>query len=206
MMRYLILTTALLASSSMASTPELQCPSDLAIDQAQRLLAFHSEGDERIEIAPDIEYRPSITNPANPEESFQVIEVWGYIYRAQYRMRLIYYPMQDGCILMGQEVLEHASLGQSSYGPDPMPPASGIVRELTLGDRACYMMIEDEGDLNEAMAVMHLCERDDLIDQFATFGHDTGEIIAMQCEGDPECTDYETVLLINSATLESNLR
>lgn len=202
MIRHTLLMFFLLAASHLVSAMEPECPSDMAIDQAHKLLAFHFGDDERIEIASDIEDLPSIANPANGNEAFHVFELWGFIYRGQYRMRLTYYPMQDGCILMGQEILEYASLGHAPHGPDPMPPASGIVRELTLGDRACYLMIEDEGDLNEAMAVMHLCERDDLIDQFATFGHETGEIIAMQCEGDPECTEYETVLLINSATLE----
>lgn len=206
MIRSPILMLALLAASSLASATEPHCPSDLAIDQAHQLLAFHFGADERIEIDPHIEQLPSIANPANPNEEFLVLEVWGSIYRAQYRTRLTYYPMQDNCILMGQEVLEYATLGDTPYGLDPMPPQSGVVRELTLGDRACYIMIEHEGHISHAMAAMALCERDELIDQFATFGHETGEVIAMQCEGDPECDEYETVLLINSATVDLELQ
>lgn len=202
MIRFPVLMFALLAASNLSSATEPQCHSDLAIDQAHSLLAFHFGADERIEIDPHIEQHSSIANPANPNEEFQVLELWGSIYRAQYRMRLTYYPLQDGCILMGQEIIEYASLGETPYGADPMPPQSGVVRELSLGDRACYIMIEHEGDISHAMATMELCERDELIDQFATFGHETASVIAMQCEGDPECDEYETLLLINSATLE----
>ena len=34
----------------------------------------------------------------------------GHIYKGNYRMRLIYYPMQKECVLMGQEILELANL------------------------------------------------------------------------------------------------
>ena len=37
---------------------------------------------------------------------FDVLEVWGYIYKAEYRMRFIYAQIPDSCLLMGQEILE----------------------------------------------------------------------------------------------------
>jgi hypothetical protein len=37
---------------------------------------------------------------------FDVLEVWGYIYKAQYRMRFLYAQIPDACVLMGQEILE----------------------------------------------------------------------------------------------------
>lgn len=37
---------------------------------------------------------------------FDVLEVWGYIYKAQYRMRFLYAQMPGACVLMGQEILE----------------------------------------------------------------------------------------------------
>jgi hypothetical protein len=36
--------------------------------------------------------------------------VWGSIYKGDYRMRLIYYVSGNDCTLMGQEILEYASL------------------------------------------------------------------------------------------------
>ena len=35
-----------------------------------------------------------------------MLEVWGYIYKAEYRMRFIYAQIPDSCLLMGQEILE----------------------------------------------------------------------------------------------------
>ena len=37
---------------------------------------------------------------------FDVLEVWGYIYKAEYRMRFIYAQIPGSCLLMGQEVIE----------------------------------------------------------------------------------------------------
>ncbi|MBI3533484.1 MAG: hypothetical protein HY068_13635 [Burkholderiales bacterium] len=96
-----------LAGPSYAKPPECAAP---AIEQARKLLSFHSDGDDRIEIDKAVKELPSLKNPANEQQRFQVLEVWGYIYKARYRMRLIYAPMGGSCTLMGQEVLEYAKL------------------------------------------------------------------------------------------------
>lgn len=195
----------LLVASSLVSAVTPQCSDADAIEQARKLLAFHFGHDERIEIDSNVEELLPIANPANKNEAFIVLELWGFIYRGQYRIRLTYYPMDGACVLMGQEIMEYASLtegmGDDNAGPDPMPPASGIIRELTLGDRACYIAIEQDGEVSESMAFMALCERDGLIGQFATFEHEAAEVSAMSCQGDPECTESETVLLISEVAL-----
>lgn len=201
MIRNATLLFVFLAASGLSGATAPDCPADDAIDQARQLLAFHFGDDERIEIDPGFEQLAPIANPANPDEQLSVLELWGFVYRGQYRMRLTYHPMDDGCVLMGQEIIEYASFGDQAYGLDPTPPQSGVVRELTLGDRACYILIEHDGEEVEAMAFMALCERDELIDRFATFEHEAGEVIALSCEGDPECSDQETVLLISDAIL-----
>ena len=40
-----------------------------------------------------------------------VLEVWGYIYKAEYRMRFIYIQSKDknSCALMGQEIIENSN-------------------------------------------------------------------------------------------------
>ena len=35
-----------------------------------------------------------------------VLEVTGHVYKANYRMRLIYAQIKGSCLLMGQEILE----------------------------------------------------------------------------------------------------
>jgi hypothetical protein len=81
-----------------------------AREQAQKLLVFHAGADNRIEIDKTVTTRLSMRNPANRLQRFDVLEVWGRIYKGQYRMRFLYARIPKECVLMGQEVLEHASL------------------------------------------------------------------------------------------------
>lgn len=82
-----------------------------AVEQAKKLLAFHNGPDDRIEIDKTVKVLPPLKNPAG-KGSFDVLEVWGYIYKGQYRMRFLFakLPNPDTCLLMGQEILEHAAL------------------------------------------------------------------------------------------------
>lgn len=81
-----------------------------AIEQAHKLLAFHFGPDDRIEIAPSVKALPSVRNPANMTQRLDVLEVWGYIYKGQYRMRFLYAQLLSECLLMGQEILEYTGL------------------------------------------------------------------------------------------------
>ncbi|WP_369977293.1 hypothetical protein [Xanthomonas bundabergensis] len=103
-------SAACFAAPAAAEPAAPQCAAE-ALKQAAKLLAFHSGNDERAEVEDKVGRLPSIVNPANPKQRFEVLEVGGYIYKGKYRMRLLYYPMRDGdCVLMGQEILEYASL------------------------------------------------------------------------------------------------
>lgn len=108
----LSLSISLLSFSVASHATEIksstQCK-DQAIKQAAKLLEFHFGPDDRIEIQPEVKALPSIVNPRNKKQRFDVLEVWGYIYKGQYRMRFEYYSPSD-CILMGQEILEYANL------------------------------------------------------------------------------------------------
>jgi len=96
-------------AGALAQTSQPVCAQE-AREQAQRLLDFHVGGDDRIFIEPEVVEKAPLRNPANPKQQFQVLEVRGMILKGQYRMRLIYYRLEDSCVLMGQEILEHASL------------------------------------------------------------------------------------------------
>jgi hypothetical protein len=90
--------------------PEPRC-AHAALKQAAKLLAFHFGPDDRIAIEDKVRTLPPLKNPANTKQSFDVLEVWGHIYKGNYRMRLIYArALPDQCVLMGQEILEQASL------------------------------------------------------------------------------------------------
>ncbi len=99
----------LLAPCFVQAAPAHRC-ADAAKVQARKLLAFHFGADERIEVENNVKTLPAIRNPAQKNQFFDVLEVWGYIYKGQYRMRLLYARIPNECLLMGQEILEHAAL------------------------------------------------------------------------------------------------
>jgi hypothetical protein len=81
-----------------------------ALEHAQKLLVFHAGSDNRIEIDKSVKQLAPIHNPANKKQRLDVLEVWGYIYKGRFRMRFLYAQTAGECILMGQEILEYASL------------------------------------------------------------------------------------------------
>src|SRR4051794_35915699 len=81
---------ALVGSASFCRAADSACAAR-AIDRAKQLLTFHAGADERMTIDKTAKKLPSIRNPQNPNQRFEVLEVWGYIYKGKYRMRLIYY-------------------------------------------------------------------------------------------------------------------
>ena len=104
--------TFVLLTAGLAHASEARCAT-AAKAQAAKLLAFHfGEADDRISIDGSVKVLPPLKNPANKAQSFEVLESWGSIYKARYRMRLIYARLEGSteCVLMGQEILEHASL------------------------------------------------------------------------------------------------
>jgi hypothetical protein len=99
-----------LAESSVIQPKIVHHCASAATDQARKLLAFHFGRDDRIEIEQRVRTLHPIRNPANRAQLLDVLEVWGRIYKGQYRMRLIYAQTRYDCVLIGQEILEYASL------------------------------------------------------------------------------------------------
>lgn len=108
-MKKMFIALALFVCGAAHAEPVHRCSAP-ALKQAQRLLTFHFGADERIEIEQSVKVLSPIRNPANKSQMFDVLEVSGYVYKGQYRMHLIYAQTKGECLLMGQEILEQASL------------------------------------------------------------------------------------------------
>jgi hypothetical protein len=80
-----------------------------ARQQAKKLLEFHFGADERIAIDDKVAVLKPLKNPAG-KGKFDVLEVYGYIYKGTYRMHFIYGQVQNECVLVGQEILELTNL------------------------------------------------------------------------------------------------
>lgn len=100
----------LLLPTGAQAAPTHRCAA-AAAEQAVKLLAFHHGADDRIAVdAKSARRVGGLRNPADRSQTFDVLEVWGYIYKGQYRMRFIYAQLPGECVLMGQEILEYARL------------------------------------------------------------------------------------------------
>jgi hypothetical protein len=99
----------LLSLSTAAHAGQTHRCADDAIKQARALLVFHNGGDVNVGVDETVRVLPPLRNPVNRRQFFDVLEVRGYIYRANYQMRLIYAQGAGSCALMGQEILERAS-------------------------------------------------------------------------------------------------
>jgi hypothetical protein len=89
------------------------CSSD-AIARAKELLVFYRHPDETgfsgqwsvDETARKVGTVAAITG----KRRYDVLQVWGNVYKGRYRMRLIYAIIGGECVLMGEEIFEDAIL------------------------------------------------------------------------------------------------
>lgn len=96
----------LLAAATGVASPPPPCAAD-ATTQALKLLRFHMDGDDRAKIDPKSVRKIGTVASLIGKRRFDVLEVWGNVYKGEYRMRLIYARMPDAtCALMGQEIFE----------------------------------------------------------------------------------------------------
>jgi hypothetical protein len=96
----------LLLSTGVATAQTHHCAKDAA-EKAMSLLKLHFDQAEKLENA-GIDDQVRVLAPIKALKGngkFDVLEVWGHIYKADYRMRFIY-AQGKGCTLMGQEILE----------------------------------------------------------------------------------------------------
>jgi hypothetical protein len=82
------------------------CDAD-AIKRGMPLLKLHADDDELENASVDdtVKELPSI-KALKGKGRLDVLEVWGHIYKADYRMHFIYAQIPGSCTLMGQEILE----------------------------------------------------------------------------------------------------
>jgi hypothetical protein len=106
-MRLLIALILLAAPATAFGAETHHCAAD-AVIQAEKLLKFHSDNDDRAEVDPDSVKVLAPVHALSGDGKFDVLEVEGSIYKGEYRMHMIYAQIPDDCVLMGQEILERS--------------------------------------------------------------------------------------------------
>lgn len=106
-MKRIVTTLLLLIAMPASAWAEHACADD-ARRRATDLLTFHFEQDLPAPIDLDGEVRelPPVRAPIGA--SFDVLEIWGHVYKGNYRMRFLYARIPGTCALMGQEILENS--------------------------------------------------------------------------------------------------
>ena len=99
--------------------------------------------------------------------------------------------------------------------PDPVDPApidtiqpDGIayrIESAQPGDAACYLELTPEagGAAETLPAAFEVCdqiEAEGLTGQVVTLQMEEGQMMAASCQGDPACTDSETVQMVTTVT------
>ena len=111
---HLALAAALALAANLTARPALAaaehpCAAD-SLQRAQALLAYHVGEDDRIPLnLRRSAQKVGTVRAISGKGRFDVLQVWGQAYKAEYRIRLIYAQVQGSCTLMGQEILESSN-------------------------------------------------------------------------------------------------
>lgn len=109
-MRKLLFVLLLVTTGMSHAGVQKDCAAD-AKERARKLLGFHFGSDEDFSIDDKVKALPPLRNPADRKQMLDVLEVWGFLYKGEYRMRFIYsHGKNTPCLLVGQEILEFAKL------------------------------------------------------------------------------------------------
>jgi hypothetical protein len=76
----------------------------------------------------------------------------------------------------------------------------GTITELQAGDVACYITLkDDQGAEFTELGDFEVCENQSLVGKRVTLTYELGNVMADECEGNPDCTKSKTVALVKTA-------
>lgn len=105
-MRTILLALALCSAAVPALAQSHPCAAEAA-KKGLALLKLHTEADDRAAVDGSAK-KIGTVKALKGKGAFDVLEVEGSVYKANYRMRLIFAQIPGSCVLMGQEILERS--------------------------------------------------------------------------------------------------
>ena len=106
-MRIVCLVLALSAAASPALAQSPPCAAE-ASKAALKLLKLHTEADDRATVEDRVRKTGTVKALVGGKP-LDVLEVEGSVYKANYRIRLIYAQIPGSCALIGQEIFERSN-------------------------------------------------------------------------------------------------
>lgn len=77
-------------------------------------------------------------------------------------------------------------------------PEIALLKSMEVGDVACYVTLEDaKGVESTQMADFEICENEGLLGKRVLIRRVRANVMAQSCQGNPDCTQTETVNLIS---------
>lgn len=93
-----------------------------------------------------------------------------------------------------------SALGQSTVkiGKETKKTA-GVLTELQAGDVACYLTLKDDrGAEFSELGDFSICEKTALVGKRVTLTYTLGNVMADECQGNPDCTKTRRVALVTA--------
>ena len=75
-----------------------------AKETALKILKLHSNNDDRASVAETVTAKPGISSPRKVK--LEVVEVPGFVYKAEYRLRVLFLQEPQSCTVMGFELVD----------------------------------------------------------------------------------------------------
>jgi len=75
----------------------------------------------------------------------------------------------------------------------------GVLTELQAGDVACYLTLKDDrGAEFSELGDFSVCEKTSLVGKRVTLTYSLGNVMADECQGNPDCTKTRRVALVTA--------
>jgi len=114
--------------------------------------------------------------------------------------------MTRRCAILGMLMMTVVTLHAAASSDDTVKIGKetkktiGILTKAVAGDVACYLTLRDDrGVVFEEMADFAICEQPKLVGKRLRLTYSIENVLAGECQGDPDCKKSKSVVLVKSA-------
>ena len=101
---YFVVPLSVQAQPKQKAKPAAERCITQAKETALKILKLHSNNDDRATVAETVTAKPGINSPTKVK--LEVVEVPGFVYKAEYRLRVLFLQEPQSCTVMGFELVD----------------------------------------------------------------------------------------------------